>query len=130
MTGLLSTRGWGMTDPRFMAEVGQKLKKKAADFYDALPDTQFYKDVGGTLVEGATDPETYKGAVKEAAFGLAGLPGDIGYVMGNAPAVYNAYQEGLPLFENVGPYADTPMTTDYLAKKMGTPFTGAFSPSA
>ena len=84
------------------------------------------------------EPEDYmhedfrKGALKELAVGLPGIPGDIGYLIGESPGIAKEVREnwgeGRPLFENVGENmgdpADYGWTSDAIAERAGIPFTG------
>jgi hypothetical protein len=89
-----------------------------------LPDWQFYKDVGNTLKEGVLDPKFYQGAAKEMTAGLLGLPGDVGFAIGNAPAVIDNWREGRPLDTNVGRMSDYRLTAEGLADTFGIGFEG------
>lgn len=73
----------------------------------------------------------YKGAGKALAFDVLGAPGDLGYLLGNAKGIQESvadnWDEGRPLFENVGESMGDPrdygVTSDALAERAGMPFT-------
>lgn len=74
-----------------------------------------------------------KGALKEFALGAIGIPGDIGYLLGNAKGIQETVRdnwgEGRPLFEgvaeNMGDPRDYVFTTEALADRLGIGFTGS-----
>ena len=76
-------------------------------------------------------PDFWSGFGKEATLGLAGLPGDIGFLVGGiaAPAAMEMrenFREGRPLtqglLQHVGDPTDYHYTSDRIAKSLGIPF--------
>lgn len=76
-------------------------------------------------------PDFWSGLAKEATLGLAGLPGDLGFLIGGmaAPAVMEMrenFREGRPLtqglLQHVGDPTDYHYTSDRIAKDAGIPF--------
>ena len=79
------------------------------------------------------NPDFAKGAAKELVAGTLGLPGDAGYLLGNAKGIQETvgenWDEGRPLFQGVADNMtdprDYPLTSESIANNLGIGFSGS-----